>query len=338
MTKRGILIVFGVVLILIGGWFYYSRVHALMVQGPMSQKQTQMLIARSQGDAGSAHKEIGAADFGGGVAFKRSLFNEAFGTPIAFYGRVVDQFGDVVPDAKIVFSANDKEVGSNSKYYTKTDANGLFAINGIAGITLWVDVSKVGYRKIPKGDAKIPSAGFFQYYDVGGGVHVPHKNSPVMFQLQKVGTTEALVKIEKKNLRISRNGIPLSISLDQNGGHWVVLRCWNKEIEAQVGQYQYDWRFEITVPDGGILIRKDMYEFQVPEKNFVSGDVVEMQAALPKDHWRSFLKRSYYMRFADGTYARANLEVQAGGDHFVVWESLYNPKPGSRNLESDSGN
>ena len=333
--------VFSLLLILIGGWFYYSRVRALKLQGQISRKQTQIMIARSQGDAGPTHKEIGAANLGAGVAFKRRLFNEAFGTQIAFYGRVVDQFGDVVPDAEIVFSANDKEVGSNSKYYTKTDTNGLFSIKGIKGIkgiTLWVDVSKVGYRKIPKGDSKISSAGFFQYYDVGGGVHKPHENSPVMFQLHKVGATEALVKIGKKNLRISRSGIPLSISLDQNGGHWVVLRCWNKEIEAQVGRFQYDWRFEITVPDGGILIRKDMCEFQVPEKNFVSGDVVEMLAALPKDHWRSFLTRSYYMRFADGTYARANLEVQAGGDHFVVWESLYNPKPGSRNLESDSGN
>jgi hypothetical protein len=145
--------------------------------------------------------------------------------------------------------------------------------------------------------------------------------------------TEPLVKVGEKNFRIARDGSPLSISLDQQGGHQIVLRCWNQELARPPGQRQYDWRFEITVPNGGLIVRKDAFEFEAPEGGYLRSDSVDMAATLG-NHWRSSAERSYFLRFDDETFGRVELEMQAGGDHFVVWESFLNPKAGSRNLET----
>jgi hypothetical protein len=66
-------------------------------------------------------------------------------------------------------------------------------------------------------------------------------------------------------------------------------------------------------------------------------ETVEMPASLSRTQWRSSAERSYFVRFEDQTFARVKLEMQAGGDHFVVWESYYNPKADSRNLELAPG-
>jgi hypothetical protein len=75
---------------------------------------------------------------------------------------------------------------------------------------------------------------------------------------------------------------------------------------------------------------------KAPEGGYVSSDMIEMPASLPRDQWSSSAERSYFIRFDDLTFARANLRMISGGDHFVVWESFLNPKLGSRNLEYDA--
>jgi Carboxypeptidase regulatory-like domain len=262
-------------------------------------------------------------------------FITAFKTPIAFYGRVIDQHGNPVPEADVKLSANDKAFGGRPTEYTrKTDAAGAFSIAGIGGLTLAVEVSKPGYRVIPPAYGKVTSSGLFEYGLSSRGPYQSSKDAPTIFTLHKIGVVEPLVKVGEKNFRIARDGSPLSISLDEQGGHQVVLRCWNKELQRPSGQRQYDWLLEITVPNGGLVARKDAFEFEALEDGYSPSDTVEMPASLG-NQWRSFAERAYFFRFEDGTFARANLRMRAGGDHFVVWESFFNPKSGSRNLEHD---
>jgi len=87
------------------------------------------------------------------------------------------------------------------------------------------------------------------------------------------------------------------------------------------------------VPNGGLIARKDAFEFEAPEGGYLPSDSVEMPATLG-NQWRSSAERSYFVRFDDETFGRVELEMQAGGDHFVVWKSFLNPKAGSRNLET----
>src|SRR5205807_16741 len=113
------------------------------------------------------------------------------------------------------------------------------------------------------------------------------------------------------------------------GKHEIVLRCWNNDSGRSQGQRQYDWRLEVTVPDGGLLARNNAFAFEAPNDGYIFSDTVDMPASLPPDEWRGSAERSYFIRYNDGIFARANLEIRAGGDHFVVWQSFLNPTRGS---------
>lgn len=253
--------------------------------------------------------------------------------PIDFYGRVLDQYGLPVPDANVELSANDKWTGPPSKFDRKTDVKGIFSITGIHGLTLSARVFKTGYREIPRPYGRVTSSGLFEYGLSSQGPYRSSKQNPTIFTLYKIGVLEPLVKVGEKNFRMARDGTPVSIAVDAQGVHPVVVRCWNQELQRPAGQRQYDWRLEISVPNGGLLARKDAFAFEAPLYGYMPTETIEMPVSLG-NQWRSFAERSYFIRFEDGTFARATLEMHAAGDHFVVWESFYNPKAGSPNLES----
>lgn len=258
-------------------------------------------------------------------------FIAAFKTPIVFFGRVVDQHDNAVPDADVKYYANDHPWKNSSLHRLKTDSAGYFSIERAVGISLGVEVSKPGYLVLPPSDSKITSSGVFEY-GVGTTHFVPDRANPVIFRLHKSGITEALVKTGERDFRMVPDGTPLAISVDGQGAHQVVLRCWSNEVQQTVSQRQYDWSLEVSVPDGGLLERKDAFDFQAPQDGYTPSDKVDMPSSLG-DQWRSFTDRSYFIRFADGTFARAKLQMHPGGDRFVVWESFYNPKAGSPILE-----
>ncbi len=254
-------------------------------------------------------------------------------TPIEFYGRVLDQHGLPVPDANVELSANDKWTGPPSKYNRKTDVKGAFSITGVHGLTLSARVSNIGYLEIPRPYGKVTSSGLFEYGLSSQGSYRSSKDNPTIFTLNKIGVLEPLVKIGEKNFRMARDGSPVSIAVDEQGAHQVIVRCWNQELQRPSGQRLYDWRLEVSVPNGGLLARKDAFAFEAPLYGYMPSDTIEMPASLA-NQWRSFAERSYFIRFEDGTFARAKLEMHAAGDHFVVWESFFNPKAGSPNLGS----
>lgn len=264
----------------------------------------------------------------------------AFLTPINFYGKVVDHHGAPVADADVKLYVNDKPLGKSSKYFRKTDAAGTFSLTWATGITLGVEVSKLRYRRIPPKDGEVTSSGFFEYgLAPSRGPHRSTKGAPTIFTLYKIGMTEPLVKVGERNFRLARDGSPMTISLDGRGGHQVIFRCWNGELGRPPGQQKYDWRLEVGVPGGGLMEREDAFAFEAPEGGYGPSDTIQKFASQPWGYggWNSSAERSYFFHFADGTCARAEMRMQAGGDHFVVWESFFNAKPGSRNLESDPG-
>lgn len=262
-------------------------------------------------------------------------FAALFWTPISFYGKVVDQFGQPVPDARVELIPNNKVLGEHlSTYVRTTDAAGNFSIRGIHGITLAVEASKSGYQVIRGKDNVLTSSALFEYgVPSDSGPALPTRDHPAIFALYKYGPLEPLTKIEHKMFRIARNGAPVTVSLDP--AHQVVLRCWNAELSRPDGQRQYDWSLEISVVNGGIIQRENDLISEAPVAGYQPSERIEMPASLPATQWKNSARRSYFVRFDDDVFARVNLDMEAGGGHFFIWESFLNPKAGSRNLEFD---
>ncbi|MEP6671100.1 MAG: carboxypeptidase-like regulatory domain-containing protein [Chthoniobacter sp.] len=262
----------------------------------------------------------------------------AFHTPIEFYGKILDQHGDVVPNADIKYFANNSIGSRPAEHAAKSDSAGLFSINGIGGLTLAVEVSKPGYRALPERDSKPASGGLFEYGLSSKGPFESHKSSPTIFALYKPGPIEPLVKLGTRSYYFPPGDVPVTATLDEQGhAHRVVLRYWRNRSDAQGGSGKYDWSLEVSVPDGGVLLRPDDFDFEAPGQGYASNDTINMPASLPYGYggWSSFVRRSYFIRFNDGIFARAKLEMHADGDAFAVLDSFLNPRPGHRNLESE---
>jgi hypothetical protein len=243
----------------------------------------------------------------------------------------VDQNSAPVVGANVQIAANDDAFGRKPSQHTlTTDAAGLFAISGIKGITLAVEVSKPGYRVIPPADNRVTSSGVFNYgLSSNRGRHQPDPDNPVRFVLHKIGPSESLYRVPSKDYPIAQNGSPLVISLDPTGTHQVAVRCWSNKLD---NQERYDWRAEISPVKGGLLTKTET-SFEAPPDGYVLKDSIDMPASLPRERWDSFIEKAYFLRFNDGHFASAKVQIHSSGDRFVTWQSFLNATPGSRNLE-----
>jgi hypothetical protein len=256
-------------------------------------------------------------------------------TPIAFYGKVVDENGTPVAEANINFTWTDLSADGSSGSRTSSDEYGLFALQGVTGKNLHVEVSKAGYYSFnPSG----------LYYNYAGGevqIFVPDMANPVVFRLKKRGIAEHLIHVHAgagglEGIRTPKDGSPVGVSLttgnEVNGQGDLIVQCWTDDQGKSSGE-DYNWKCQITAPGGGILQRTDDLEFQAPTNGYQVSDVIDMPTSLG-NQWARDVKRNYFVRLANGNYARINFEMIAGGTHFFQLESFLNPN-GSPNLEFD---
>ena len=258
-------------------------------------------------------------------------------TPINFYGRVIDQNGTPVGGAKIEFCANTIPFGEGEKFGATSDAMGNFAVEDRHGRSLYVSVTKSGYYRVPETRGKLGSYGSFAYgSDIGRGIHSPSKTSPVIFVLRKAGTLEPLVVRSDVRVPLAPDGTTYPVSLRQSrgGDHRILLSC---RSEAESGG-PFDWSFEVKVEDGELTERIDNFAFEAPDSGYRASDSLAMSSSLSPKKWKDRVSRDYFIRFHDGTVARAKLEVYAGAKPHVWLNSHFNPKAGSCNLEAGPPN
>lgn len=335
MTRRQKVGVFAIVLLgaVLLLWLWFGR-KTLTVGNASLERKTSPSPSAEQNPATSAGASLmspAANPRPVSLETQQRKFIEAFNTPITFFGQVVDQNATPVVGADVQIAANDSAFGGKPSHYTiKSDTAGRFSISGIKGITLAVEVSKPGYRVIPPADNRVTSSGVFNYaLSSIHGKHEPNPENPVRFVLYKIGPKESLYRVPSKDYPIKQDGSPLVISLDPTSTHQVVLRCWSNKPKSQG---QYDWHAEIAPINGGLLAKEGL-SFEAPIDGYISKDSIEMPASLPREHWDSSAERSYFIRFDDGLFASAKVQIHSSGDHFVTWESLLNATAGSRNLE-----
>ena len=278
--------------------------------------------------------EVGAADATAsraaapGVPSGRA--GEGYSAAIIFHGKVIDQTGRPVPNAGVRLSVNQRPGSRSSRSVTTADSEGRFTYDG-SGLTLGVVVFKEGYRALDKGEAR--SIGLFEYGVSAGRKHLSSPDSPTIFKLWKIGPKEPLVRTKEFSTKISRTGKPLVLKLDGKAEHAVEIRYWSDDVQPLVGQRTFKWRCEIKCPHGGIVERTDDLQREAPAAGYLDSSAVEMPAE-PSTHWKSFAVKAYFIRFNDDTYGLLKLDIRASGEHFVIYSADYNPRVGSRNLES----
>ncbi len=254
-------------------------------------------------------------------------------TPIVFYGKVIDENTNSVAGAHVDFDCNDTSPSGTSFYHTETDSSGLFSIRDIRGKLLGVTVSKAGYYT--------PRQKNFEYGDRYARFFADAAN-PLVFRLKKKGAAEPLVHVQApmggpKGFQVAKDGTAVEVSLATGkvvppGQGDLRVQCWTDDQGTSRGK-KYDWKCQITVPNGGIVQYDEEFPFQAPLAGYQPSSEIDVPANL-ETGWSRSAKRNYFLKLANGNYARMNFEMVAGGDHFFQLESFLNPS-GASNLEFD---
>lgn len=265
-------------------------------------------------------------------SFAERILN-AFATSITFYGRVLDQNGAPVVGANVRGAAAVSMGGKSTEVTTTTDASGNFTLSS-KGMSFFVTVDKPGYYHIypDRMPGFVSETGVDYAEDLGRGIHKPDASKPVILHLFKPGTTEPLTRLKSTSRRLNRTGEAVEVTLDE-GKHRISLSCEAEDKTTTDGRYT--WKFEVKVINGGLQPSGEVFEFEAPASGYKGSDVIDMNESLPRPQWSDSVRRSYFVRFEDNTFARIKVEMIAFGDYFTVIEGYYNPRPGSRNLEAD---
>lgn len=192
---------------------------------------------------------------------------ESANVPIEFYGRIIDQNSNPVPDVKINIGIRhwtmpDPTVqlaGSDTIHLDQiSDANGRFEFHGATGDGFGIGITKDGYELEPNRYSFGPTAGSY--------------DNPVVFKMWSTNIHEKLITGEKA-FHIVPDGRPYFIDLtkctiaESGAGD---LKVWVKRPEQVTYGQRYDWSCEIDVMNGGLLVASDFSMYLAPTDGYVS--------------------------------------------------------------------
>ncbi len=248
--------------------------------------------------------------------------------PLDLYGKVVDQNGDPVSDAKVrghVLLAYGY-TSANQDYYTETDHRGRFKFVDLHGVSLFATPEKPGYEY----DSRLPTNWSKNYK--------PDPDHPMIFNMWKLRGPEPMLHA-KFDSRVPYDGTSVTFGLlngkkgDTGDLEVTLLRNPQRIIR---GQERYDWNLQIAVIGGGLSEATGLYYNLAPEMGYES----IFTFVLTKDdaHWTPELARTFYIHTRTGTYGRVTIDLVTYSerpDTGITIEAYINPN-GSRNLEFDS--
>lgn len=314
----------------------------LLIRGCDSKRRTTELtsdtLKKRERTTGISHAE---AKQGGLQALLDSYKHS-----IALYGKVVDQFGEAVPDATVEIYVHSEYFGdkSGTDAVLKTDKEGKFSINGLTGGAIGASAMKEGYLRIPPLGSTSSSASLS--YTGGDGTGDRHSvpSNPIVLELLKIGPTEPMVHVDKKLWKLPLDGTPQTIALNSKEGqgvHQIELRLQSsthiRELPGNNAYTPFDWSFEIRVPGGGLIWDESDTKFEAPASGYKEVVKYEYSATMPREEWKRVRRGRYFVRFADNTFGRIQFEIDGGSDRSPLYmESWLSLKPSSRNLATEN--
>lgn len=260
--------------------------------------------------------------------------------PSHFKGSVVDQYGNPVTNADIRMRYVHRF--KNVDDHIQTDGDGRFSTWLWFSPEVDVTASKAGYAAMPWRNGEMGSREKLRFTTKGHEDHIliDPLNPPVL-HVWKQGPLEPVIQVPRCRIMLNAGGVRKQMVFHPDGSdpkHSVEIGFWL--IEGKVdSRGRHDWCCEVRVPQGGLQRRWDKFAFIAPESGYTATETTEVSFG-ERPEWTDtgFMHGDYFVRFDDGIFARFNVAVISRGkgrDQYVMFESVLNPKPGSRNLEVD---
>jgi len=246
--------------------------------------------------------------------------------PINVYGKVIDQFGQPVVDAKVngatlLLMGFDHSGGES--FPTTTDSEGRFSFTGLHGARFGLDIEKAGYKYDT------------QLYVNWWNNYKPDPDNPAIFHMWKLQGAEPLVHTSIQ-AGLSCNGSPRNFDVLaglRDAGDLVVTLTRNPvNIDRSK---PFDWTLTFGIANGGLIEITDLYPNEAPAGGYQPSVAINMPA--DAKNWTPSVVKSYYI-YDGKNYGRITINIMADYQppptHFEI-DSYVNPVPGDRNLEFD---
>lgn len=257
--------------------------------------------------------------------------------PIEFWGRVVDQDGQSIPDAVIAYRVHRSGrqepsgfVGDDShKSQVASSGDGGFSITGDRGVTLSIEgIQKSGYRLAGKQQLD------FGYHGTPD-LFSPSPRQPQVFVLIHTAAMPSLVRYSQKySLPWDGQAIRYDIQSGRPSPTGELRIVASRSQPDQMGRF--DWSFAISVAEGGILEAHKGKALIAPDSGYATSWTCGYKAE--SKPWRFGLTSQLFVKTSKGEFGLLNLQIYAdakpAGKSLHV-EGFINPD-GGRLLEYDA--
>jgi hypothetical protein len=249
-----------------------------------------------------------------------------FKQPQNFYGKVLDQYGQPIVGVEVtgsieILNALGNEVQSQT-YKTQSDSGGLFEFTGKTGTPINVTIKKEGYLMGERGEG-------YQ----GPPAEKTTPNDRATLTMWKLRGPEPLVG-SSIDAKIPHDGSPVTFDMttgkeSPNGNFRVILSQF--PLEVRTGREKFDWTVKVEILGGGILPENDPYPYWTPADGYQSA--FEFNVSSNAIKWLPDLKKSFYIKNAQGQYGIMQFSVYPGRSPTGVEVNFTINPSGSQNLE-----
>jgi hypothetical protein len=271
-------------------------------------------------------------DKGGKIKEGLAVLNDV---PIAFYGRLVDQFGSPVVGAQITASVRVyNNVQSTVEHLaTVSDGNGMFQIKGGKGESLGIMPKKEGY-------VLATTETHFNYSYMYSGHFTPDQGNPTVIKMWKLQGAEPLVGINQ-NYKLHYTSTPIYFDLLTGkivpvGGD---IKITVNRPAGNVSEHNpQDWGFMIEVVNGGLIEtspQESAITHAAPEAGYQQSDVL---SASSNRSGVGVIQQSFFVQSRNGqVYSKVGLVFGINdtpdGIMYITFSGVANAN-GSRNWEA----
>jgi hypothetical protein len=239
-----------------------------------------------------------------------------YNTLITFYGIVLDEKRQPIGGASIAYAC--VEGSFQGERLLQSTNDGRFTISGVRGKHLRIGISHAGYYNRGRP---------YRYYYYAGAnekIHQPDSAHPEIFSLLKKGEAAELIHREDQILfkegEQERSFSLIDHSRRRDRPEYVIIRAVDNGRINRFGKRVLD--LELSVPEGGIQLRADPFQFIAPSDGYQASLITPPAAVNTVD---------FFVHFESGNYGRFTI---AGGSGQYDVDSYLNPDR-SPNLEYD---